>query len=487
MRFCGILNVFDRTLKLALGCSLVSSLFGRNRFAVAILIALVFFGPATSAKPQTAGVRAEYERLSQEFAASVSNWRSKRPVTGSLLFLAPDEYSGAGQDGERFREARNKYADSLFTLAKQAAEAGQSSLAFQWATEAVREKPDHAEARRVLGYEQRNGHWLTAYGVKMFDAGKIWNPKFGWVAAADVPRYEKGERFSNGHWVSAAADAARHGEMKNGWQLHTDHFLVATNHSLEAAAELAARLERLYQIWRELFAGFYLPDKEVRGLFTAGSHPRSPLHPFRVFYHRDREQYNAALRSRQSRISETLGIYFDTTHEAHFFAGEGQDRGTLYHEAVHQLFQESKPAAKHIGERSNAWVIEGVATYFETLSEQSEPNAGLYYTIGELTKGRLPAARQRLKDGSYIPLAELTRIGRDELQQPDNIAKRYSEACGLAAFLIDGDQGRHREPLVHLLQAVYAGHDNEQTLADATGTSYSELDAAYRKYMESLP
>ena len=53
------------------------------------------------------------------------------------------------------------------------------SLAFQWATETLRENPDHAEARRVLGYEQRDGQWLTPYGVKMSDAGKLWDAKAG--------------------------------------------------------------------------------------------------------------------------------------------------------------------------------------------------------------------------------------------------------------------------------------------------------------------
>ena len=35
--------------------------------------------------------------------------------------------------------------------------------------------------------------------------------------------------------------------------------------------------------------------------------------------------------------------------------------------------------------------------------------------------------------------------------------KLYSQSSGLAAFLIDGEQGRYREPLVRYLQAVYAG------------------------------
>jgi hypothetical protein len=343
----------------------------------------------------------------------------------------------------------------------------------------------------------------------MFDAGKVWNPKFGWVAAADIPRYEKGERQFNGRWVSAAVDASRHGDMKNGWQVRTDHFLVTTNHSLEAAAGLAARLERLHQVWRQLFAGFYLSDKEVRSLFTSDSRPRPAARQFRVYYHRTRNEYNIALQSRQPRIDETLGIYFDATHEAHFFAEDvtpsepptdsskrgqpaeistgGPPMSTIYHEAVHQLFQESRPAAKRIGTIANAWVIEGVATYFETLNEHFASGPGLYYTIGQWTEGRLPAASRRLKDKYYVPLAELVRLGKDGLQEPGDITRRYSQACGLAAFLIDGQDGRYREPLIRYLQAVYAGRDNDQTLAEATGVGYSELDAAYRHYVESLP
>jgi hypothetical protein len=160
---------------------------------------------------------------------------------------------------------------------------------------------------------------------------------------------------------------------------------------------------------------------------------------------------------------------------------------TLNHEAVHQLFQESKPAARRIGDISNFWVIEGVATYFETLTEHNDQKAGLYYTIGEMSTGRLPAARERLHDNYYVPLADLTKLGKDELQQRDDAVKLYSQSSGLAAFLLNGADGRYREPMVRYLQAVYTRHDNDQTLAELTGASYSELDKAYRRFMESLP
>jgi hypothetical protein len=444
--------------------------------------------------PDTAALRTEYRVLSTEFANGAAGWRPAAPATGSLLFVAPDEYSSVESDGNLLRASRNKYAESLFELAKRAADAGQLSLAFQWATETLRENPDHAEARSVLGYEQKDGQWLTEYGVRMAEARqpKVWHAKFGWIGPGEAARYEAGERFVNGRWVTAEADAGRRAHIEDGWSIRTDHFLVRTNHSLEAAAELAARLERLHQIWRQLFAGFYLSEREVRELFAGRRLARPTRQPMRVFYHRNENEYVAALARRQPRIAETLGIYFDSEKEAHFFASHdaqsGPALGTLYHEAVHQLFQESRPAARHVGSLANFWIIEGVATHFESLTEHQDEQAGRYYTIGEASAGRLPAARQRLlTDSFYEPLAELTRLGKDDLQRRPELARLYSQSAGLAAFLMDAERGRYREPLVRYLIDVYAGRDNERTLASATGVTYEELDAAYRRYMESLP
>jgi hypothetical protein len=439
------------------------------RFAIAAFVAILSCAQPVNAASQTAAeLRTEYRALSAEFVKSAPGWQPKAPASGSLLFIAPDQYTPAGDEGRAFRDARNEYANSLFALAKRAAAAGQLSLAFQWATETVRENPDHADARHVLGYEARDGQWLTAYGVKMFDAGKTWDPRLGWVS-------NNGER-----------EPAQ--KSKDNWIVRTDHFLVSTNDSQQAAAELAARLERLHQVWRQLFAGFYLQEREVRQLFAGERDARGQSKPFRVYYYRNRADYADALRRRQPRIDETLGIYFDTFREAHFFAGEEQDAGTLYHETVHQLFQESRPAAKMIGKSANFWIIEGVATYFETLAEHNDREAGLYYTVGESSAGRLPMARQRvLEDGYYMPLAELCKLNKSDVQRQPEIAKLYGQAAGLAAFLMDADDGRYREPLVTYLEAVYAGRDDAETLAHATGLSDEQLDAAYRRFMQSLP
>jgi hypothetical protein len=217
-----------------------------------------------------------------------------------------------------------------------------------------------------------------------------------------------------------------------------------------------------------------------------------------VYYYRERDEYNDALRRRQPRIAETLGIYFDEQREAHFFANDDANQSsddgavppsiaTLNHEAVHQLFQESKPSAKRVGLLVNFWIVEGIANYFETLSEHRDPTAGLYFTIGEWDAGRLPAARLRLQEGYYIPFGDLTALGMRDVQRNPGIVKLYSQATGMAAFLMDADQERYRESLVRYLDAVYSGRDSNRSLSDEVGASYSDLDREYRRYTESLP
>ncbi len=116
------------------------------------------------------------------------------------------------------------------------------------------------------------------------------------------------------------------------------------------------------------FCGVAL-SKRFDGQETSGYRSK----PFRVTYYRSRQEYNGALRPRQPRIETTLGIYFDTTRSTHFFTGPEQDAGTIYHEAVHQFFQESRHAARSVGGLSNSWLVEGVACYFESLAEHDDP------------------------------------------------------------------------------------------------------------------
>jgi hypothetical protein len=405
---------------------------------------------------------------------------------GSMLFVPPDVYRAAmplpGLDDPA---QLTTGANNAFAEAREAVADGQVSDALRHACAAVTLDPNHAEARRLLGYRRIGDAWAGAFAQTMLEDGNSWRPQYGWVKAADVAKYDEGLRPFGGRWIPAAEDARRHDTIARGWAVRTDHFLVVTNIDRAAGVELAMRLEAIYQLWRQLFGEFTATAEELQarldGKETAGSLRR----PFKVIYHRSRQEYNDSLRRRQPQIEATLGIYFDRNRESHFFAGDDQDPGTIAHEAVHQFFYESAPrATRHLAATANVWAVEGVACYFESLTPIGENS----YHIGGPDAGRLQAARhRRTVDNYYVPLAELAAIGVEDWQQRPDLPRLYSQSAGLASFFIDGQGGKYRDAFRRLLAEIYAGRDDQQTLAEATGVGYEELDREYLEFMESLP
>jgi hypothetical protein len=406
---------------------------------------------------------------------------------GSVLYVPSDIYNA--DDVSRAKRVDVKAAATAYELAKTFSEAGDVSAALRNACEAVAREPDHADARRLLGYQRVENHWAGAYAQQMLKTGQAWRPKYGWIKSADVEKFEQGLRPFGKTWISVAEDAERHASIERGWVVRTDHFLITTNVDRAAGAELAIRLETLYQLWRQLFGEFAVTPAELKARLEGKESGGFARKPFHIIYHRTRDQYNAALLDRQPQIGITLGIYFDAQRESHFFAGKDQDPGTIAHEAVHQFFYESAPRpTRNLAGRANAWAVEGVACYFESLVEREPTDGCRTFTIGTPEAGRLPAARhRRVVDNYYVPLAELSALGITDLQHRDDIARLYSQSAGTASFFMDYEGGVYRKPFRELLALIYAGRDSADKLASLTGRSLSELDEQYLKYMKGLP
>lgn len=376
--------------------------------------------------------------------------------------------------------------------------------AIQLATNVLVIDPDNTTARRLLGYQRVTprsaaDHWCGGYATLMLERGNVWHQQFGWIKAEDISRWESGERPWGKKWITKEEDAERHATIKRGWTVRTDHFHVTTNESRAAAVRLATELETLHQIWRQLFGEFDVSTRELQTRLDGKQPTGYRRKPFRVIYHATRDQYNAALRRRQPQIDMTLGIYFDRERESHFFAGEDQDPGTIYHEAVHQFFFESKKADKQFARLANAWATEGVACYFESmLRSEASPRAPSIQslaravhshdvTLGSPDAGRLPAAQHRLLvDNYYVPLREICSLGMLDLQRRKDLPQVYSQSAGLATFFMEYDNGKYRAAFRELLAAIYAGRDEPNTLERTTGTSFETLDQEYRKFLESL-
>lgn len=428
--------------------------------------------------------RCETENL-LDAADALRGWLPARAPDQLTLFLPPQTTSESTPDGSpaarvEWQGLRNEQANMLMMLAKQAVEEHQPALAFELVVEALRENPNHERARKLLGYTQFQGGWHTPFEIRQMRAGKVWHDRFGWIPKTYVKRYEKGERFALGRWMSVEDETKLRSDLKRGWRVETDHYVVTTNHGLEEGVALAKRLETLHAMWRQVFMPYVASETELlKQLEGKAAMPLPRQHEVVLF--RTRDEYNEALRSAQPQIEMTLGIYFDTTRTAYFFAGDEQDPGTLYHEAAHQLFQEMRSVAPHVAREDNFWIVEGIACYMESLTE----HVG-YYTLGGANSGRVPAARHRLLvDKFYVPLAELVAMGRETLQRDPRIAMLYSQSAGLADFFMQSDGGRRRDALNKYLIAIYTGRTTPQTLAEVTGQTYDGLDAAYKAFIRA--
>jgi len=365
----------------------------------------------------------------------------------------------------RFQRLRQDQANALYELARKAIRAQKASLGYELAVNAAHENPDHEAVRRLMGYQKFKDQWCTAYELRKLRGGQVWDDRFGWLPAAQLPRYEQGQRFSQGKWITAEEDARQHRSIDHGWQVETEHYNITTNHSLEAGVALGAKLEVLYRVWQQLFVRYYATQAQVLATFDGRRQASAdaPRHQMTLF--RNKQEYNYALRSRFPNIDMTIGAYVAQTKRAYFFVDDPQDDRTLYHEATHQLFHESRPVPKDVAQRCNFWIIEGIAMYMESLHNEDG-----FHVLGGLEDERLVAARYRLlHDDFYVPLADLTGYGMDRLQNDKRVATLYSQSAGLTHFLIYSGGGQYRDALVAYLSAVYSGRDDRDTLSKLTG------------------
>lgn len=469
------------------------------RFSLSLIVLLLIFCASASARADVDQARAELytsyrDKLEQvakrcdaenlpEAAQAIRAWVPERDPEQLTLFLPPSEmFPAADADSPakqvKWQDLRDAQAEALLALAKQALAEHRPSLVMELVVEALRENPNHERARKMLGYVKYQDAWRTPFEMRQLRAGKVWHERFGWLPKAHVERYESGERNALGRWMTADEEVALRSDMQRGWRVETDHYVVTTNHSLEEGVQLARRLELLHALWRQVFATYLATEQELTKQL-GGKAPRALPRQHDVYYFRTREEYVSALKSTQPQIEITLGIYFDTTRKAYFFAGDDQDPGTLFHEAAHQLFQETRNVAPQVGAKDNFWIVEAIACYMESLAAHDS-----YFTLGGANAGRVPAARHRLlTDEFYVPLAELTSLGRQDLQRDPRIAMIYSQSAGLADFFMHAAAGAKRDALNRYLATVYAGRAKPQTLAELMDETFEALDAEYRAFM----
>jgi len=366
----------------------------------------------------------------------------------------------------------------------------QSCAAVRLLYRTLRDDPEHAQAREAGGWVRRDGLWVWPEAARRLDKGEEYSAAYGWLPRGRLARYQAGDRYVRGLWVKASDDAAKPRTLDLGWKCNFDHWQITSTASPDSVAILGSCLEESHSIWRQIFGAFSIPPAELEKRLE-GRGRIAARDPFAAVLMANRKEYVAELEALEPTIARTLGIYWSPTHTAWFFDSKvqsdpvdnafvaGLDTTTIYHEATHQLFAETRATSPLAGERFGFWAIEAAACFMESLQATD-----FGWTLGGIENGRVPAARQRLlEDNFYVPLEELTAMGRREFQADARLPEIYSQISGLADFFMNGQQGRYREAFVEYLVRIYTGTVDTETLWRLCKRSASELDEEYRRHM----
>lgn len=427
-----------------------------------------------------------------DFAGEVQAWF--RPIHPRLLFFAPAPSVAPQKPAEataptatappqwqaRLDELRREQADALFAMAQLAARQRQLSLAMVLLNDTLRENPDHADARRLVGDVNVDGRWCSPYQAEQLRKGLHWHDKFGWLPPGHVERYEAGERFYNGQWISQERDAELHADIRTPWKIETDHFSITTNHSLEGGVALGEKLERLHRVWRQLFAAYYGTASQWNSAFAGGAVPDTGRRKHSVMFLKDRTEFQRVLQNELPPQVQISGIYLSGPKISYFYADETRGDTTLNHEATHQLFHESRRVTATIGQRANAWIIEGIACFMESLADRGDA-----LTVGGIDAYRIQDHRFYLhRNQFYMPMGELVALGVNALQRQNNLGMIYAQSAAVTDYLMFAGDGRYRDGLVDYLLQLYVGRDRPNSLTATLGLKPDAIDEAFRQFAE---
>ncbi|MDR2439657.1 MAG: hypothetical protein LBE12_09860 [Planctomycetaceae bacterium] len=392
---------------------------------------------------------------------------------------------------------QKEIAENLYRQVIVAAENRRGLEAMRLAIKVIEVNPDHEMVRRIFGFKLFNGQWRTNWEIDRLKKGFIDHPVFGWIPKEFVKPYESGKRMiTKFGWVNTDEDHKFHADIRNGWQIATEHYDLLTNHSLEEGVQMSRRLEHLYKAWKMLFFKMFLNEEKLAKLFLE-SLPNISLPRHRVYVFRDKQDYVSFLKDSEqgfeSQLRESNGFYHPQRFVSYFFpVSANMDefdadtvRKALYHEGAHQLFQEARPKSNLPGVRNNFWIVEGIAMFMETFRIE-----GNCYKLGNQEDARLFAAKAHRFDSEYLfylPFEQTVTLGRREFQTHPRLARLYSQSAGMTHFLMFYRNGQYRYVVFELLRQVYAGAARQDTLSKLTGRSYQELDQEYTEFLKTIP
>ena len=297
-----------------------------------------------------------------------------------------------------------------------------------------------------------------------------------WKAHHDEPSQKSVRRFLGLPLEGSIDPVPRRGRSAPRWlgwrlgsyvQIDTPHFTIFSRADSDASRELAVDMERCYWAWTQVFFPLWEGAGQVSAMIgdveddvDLAEHLESNRdrivvrRKMRVVLFHDANEYRQTLGPSIPGIERSTGFYHDDKQTTFLYAAEVPDRATRRHELVHQLFREATRSSlgrRMPAERSEFWLIEGIAGYFESM-QMSESLA----TVGGWDASRLQFARHRVfVGGDIMPMEELAADGRIAAQKRQDIARWYAHAIAQTHHLMDRGDAESRQWVYQKLAELY--------------------------------
>ncbi|HLL90453.1 MAG TPA: DUF1570 domain-containing protein [Tepidisphaeraceae bacterium] len=258
------------------------------------------------------------------------------------------------------------------------------------------------------------------------------------------------------------------GDLKT---IKTRHYTLRTDVDPALAADLAKRMDAMYDEYDRRMADFQKPaDTETLSF---------DVHVF------DRRADYAAFT--QNKVPNSGGVFMPGKNAlAGFLEGQGRDglRRTLQHEAFHQF------AFTVIARELPIWLNEGIAQLFE-----EGIWTGKAFLLNQVPPRRVRQLQEDAKGRRLIPFKDFLTMTHD--QWNENLAKdadkggtQYNQAWAMVQFLVNATDaaGRpaYRQRLVDLLKLLNKGTPSDEAFKQAFPMGGDELQRRFAEWAMRL-
>ncbi len=381
---------------------------------------------------------------------------------------------------------RRKHADELYDLARQAVKKGRGALAMQLAMTALHANPDHAQIRNAFGFYKFKDEWRPAWEVAQLKDGLVDHEKFGWIRKNEVEKYEAGQRYYQGKWITTKEEGAERRTIQNGWTIETENYRIRTDHSLEEGVRFSRKLESLYRSWNMVFYRYRFNDAELSVMLAGKTSPNASHPKYGVIFYSDKQDFlsnhpNLDPQTYQggAYIKPHCVFYAQDTNRSSSWDQE-RTLQVMYHEATHQLFAETKQATSKYGDRFNYWIVEGAAMFMQSLRQE-----GTNIVVGEPEYRYAGTEREFMAKDGFLPTRDMTAVSKRTWVDHRDKMLLYRQADNMFKLLFYGSDGYYRDRLIVYLQQVYSGKDAPDTFEKTLGIEPGLFDKEFARFMET--